>query len=330
MDSRYEPLGGADGETVDSEENVKDRRQSRWLCRCILPLLIVGTVTYITIDTATTHYTLHALEDFANFLLERNLFNLTAILFAFGVITPIIGFPFTLFPLLCAFIYEQKISNVAVSMFCGTLLSVTAPVLGSLVCFLISRLFLRDDEDDGDLSNADTKRGNHYLLFMAIDSLFENSSDSIKIQAMMRMSPLVNACVMNYGLGVMKHCTVKDMLVANFIGSVPYAGILCYFGSAFSNVSDLEDGDDVLSLSTTAGMVTFCVGIAFTIAATALITIHTRKKLKEIFEQQNISFDAKDGSFYRKMQSPLNEMNDTDDEDHEEDARREEEIILEV
>jgi len=67
---------------------------------------------------------------------------------------------------------------------------------------------------------------------------------------MMRVSPLVNACMMNYGLGLMHHCTVHDMLVANLLGSLPYAGILCYFGSAFSNAAELEDGSDVLSLST--------------------------------------------------------------------------------
>ena len=40
-------------------------------------------------------------------------------------------------------------------------------------------------------------------------------------------------------------------------------------------------------------------------AATVSITLHTKKKLGDIFEKQNLAYDKTNGSFYHKMTSPL-------------------------
>ena len=71
--------------------------------------------------------------------------------------------------------------------------------------------------------------------------------------------------------------------------------------SAFSDASDLKS-DDALSLSTTSGLVVFIIGIVFTVGGTTLITIHTRRKLGEIFEKQK---RAACGNDNYGMQSPL-------------------------
>ena len=118
-------------------------------------------------------------------------------------------------------------ADVGFSLLLGTTLSVTAPVLGSLCCFLISRRFFRappkgdndnttrgkrgnsnDDEDDNGVDDdgvdndgidddgvdddnvddndvvdddVDSSKKQKYLLLLALDSLFENSSDSIDV-----------------------------------------------------------------------------------------------------------------------------------------------------
>ena len=82
--------------------------KARSTCHYLVPFLILCSVIAITLDTATTQYTLNLLVNFADFLLRRNYFTLTIILFSFGVFTPLVGFPFTLFPLLCGFVYDKK------------------------------------------------------------------------------------------------------------------------------------------------------------------------------------------------------------------------------
>jgi len=311
MTNEYEALHSSDpnnsnpkdGRRKSVLDNLPTAKQIKRPCRYFLPIFLIIILVLVTIDSSTTQYTLEFIVELADYLQERNIVSLTAILFIFGFFSPIVGFPFTFFPLLCSFIYNQKLHDVAAAMFVGTLLSITAPVLGGLVCFWVSRFFFREDPVDHEKSTKQNKNKKRYALFLAVDSLFEDSHESVKIQVLMRLSPLVNASLMNYGLGVMQHCTTSDMLIANVLGSLPYAAIWCYFGSAVGEASDLDNQDniDALSLSSTTGLVTFVLGIVFTLLATILITKHTARKLKEYFEKHNSQERERGG----RMQSPL-------------------------
>ncbi|GMI28341.1 hypothetical protein TeGR_g332, partial [Tetraparma gracilis] len=240
-------------------------------CYNILIFLIVLLISLFFIDSLSTQYLVSLLSDTINSLLDQRLYLLTLLLFLFGAVSPLIGIPYTIFPVCCAFVYNAKLSSLPWALLYAFLLSSSAPLVGGSIAFYLGSTCLRDF--------AAAKKA-AYPLFSAMDTIFDDPYTSVKMQLLLRLSPLIPAAALNYVLGASEGCSFDHFALAFFLGNSPYIFPLAYIGTLFTDATDLEDNDD-LDIGSPAGISFAVVGVVCTIVATWFLTKYTKTKLEE-------------------------------------------------
>ena len=151
-------------------------------------------------------------------------------------------------------------------LFYGTLYVFAAAVAGSAMAFLVSRYLAR---------GAIERRLQGNERFAAIDRAV--GEQGLKIMFLLRLSPAFPFNLLNYGLGLTR-VSFRDYLTA-LVGMIPGTILYVYYGKLAGDVAALAGGAAVDRDA--AYYVWLGIGLAATIAVTALVTRVARRALAE-------------------------------------------------
>lgn len=113
----------------------------------------------------------------------------------------------------------------------GTLIVSPASVFGATITFLLGRSFARD---------WISKKVNQYPKFGVIDRAI--AENGFKIVLLMRLNPVfIPFAILNYALGLSR-VSLRDYILASWIGMLPATTLYVYLGSSVRNVADLLQG----------------------------------------------------------------------------------------
>ena len=148
----------------------------------------------------------------------------------------------------------------------GTIAVSVGSTLGAVAAFLVGRTLARDWIEQKVAGNA---------RFRAIDRAV--GQQGFKIVLLTRLSPIFPFNLLNYAFGITK-VSLRDYVLASWIGMLPGTVMYVYLGSAVKSLSDLVAG----KVDGGVGQkVLFALGLLATIAVTVLVTRIARKALQE-------------------------------------------------
>jgi uncharacterized membrane protein YdjX (TVP38/TMEM64 family) len=151
-------------------------------------------------------------------------------------------------------------------LFWGTIYVFIAAVLGSGAAFLVSRYVAR---------GAVERRLGQNERFAALDRAI--GEQGLKIVFLLRLSPAFPFSFMNYALGLTR-ISFRDYVLAS-AGMLPGTILYVYYGKLAGDVAALASG--VAPERDTSYYVVLAIGLAATIAVTALVTRVARRALAE-------------------------------------------------
>ena len=130
-----------------SGQTPTGRNYKSWLFVFVIAALII----YFLVDFATTKYSIWLLVCATDWLKEVDFGTCLTILVLFGVFSPPLGAPFTIYPLLVSFIIGARTGSQVEAVLWGVGLTCTALTLGGWLGFLMSRCV---DASTADASTA--------------------------------------------------------------------------------------------------------------------------------------------------------------------------------
>jgi uncharacterized membrane protein YdjX (TVP38/TMEM64 family) len=152
----------------------------------------------------------------------------------------------------------------------GTLYVFVAAVIGSGAAFLVARHGLR---------SAVEERVSGNQKFAAIDRAV--GEEGLKITFLLRLSPAFPFSLLNYALGLTR-VRFSDYLIAS-VGMLPGTLLYVYYGKLAGDVAALAGG---AGMQNGAGYYTvLALGLAATVAVTALVTRLARRALAQVAVQ---------------------------------------------
>ena len=119
--------------TSDNTPTVSNYKS--WLFIFVVVVLII----YFLVDFATTKYSIWLLVCITDWLKEVDFGTCLTILVLFGVFSPPLGAPFTIYPLLVSFIIGARSGSQVEAVIWGVALTCSALTLGAWLGFLMSR-----------------------------------------------------------------------------------------------------------------------------------------------------------------------------------------------
>lgn len=149
----------------------------------------------------------------------------------------------------------------------GSILVSFASILGAILAFLIGRYFAR-----GWVSNQIEK----YPRFQVVDEAV--AKEGWKIVGLTRLSPVFPFVILNYAFGITQ-VSLKDYIIASWIGMLPGTIMYVYIGSLVGNIATLgTEGREKTSLE----WALYGVGLI----ATVLVTVYVTKVSQNALNQQ--------------------------------------------
>jgi uncharacterized membrane protein YdjX (TVP38/TMEM64 family) len=142
-------------------------------------------------------------------------------------------------------------------------------VVGATAAFFVGRTVARE---------AVAARIAKDRRFRAIDQAV--AQQGFRIVLLLRLSPLIPFNVLNYALGLTK-VSLRDYVLASWIGMLPATVAFVYLGSAVKNVADLAAGKVEGDMSR---HVLFGLGLVATIVVTWWVTRLARQALRGVGE----------------------------------------------
>lgn len=153
----------------------------------------------------------------------------------------------------------------------GTVAVSAGSVLGATAAFLAGRTLAR---------NAIEKRVARNPRFAAIDRAV--SDEGFKVVLLTRLSPIFPFNLLNYAYGLTR-VSLRDYMLASWIGMLPGTVLYVYLGSAVKNVAELLDGSAMRG--GTGQTLLFTLGLIATVAVTVIVTRVARRALDRAVEQ---------------------------------------------
>ncbi len=151
-------------------------------------------------------------------------------------------------------------AGAAFGPFEGTILGSIAATMGAASAFLISRYCARDWIQ---------RRLHGRPMYTAIDEAV--ARDGWKIVLLTRLSPVFPFTLLNYAFGL-THVSLRDYVVASWLGMVPGTAMYAYFGSLARASAESRE-------RTTLEWILYLFGLVATIAVTVSVTRLARNAL---------------------------------------------------
>ena len=197
----------------------------------------------------------------------------------FGVISPLVGIAYSILPVGVSVILMSKTSNFWLSYLVSIAVSVLANAVGGLLAFIISRNVLTSFA--GYLKSK-------YMTYRAVERVLGDRSQSLQVQLLLRLSPLIPIAALNMVLGATESCRLlPEFVTAMVLANVAYAVPLSYIGCLIHSLADIDETDD-LDLTSPIGMSMAIIGGLASLGVTVAITCYTKKKLKVMLEDEGV------------------------------------------
>lgn len=152
----------------------------------------------------------------------------------------------------------------------GTVLVSPVSVLAATLAFQLGRTVARERV---------ASRAGGDLRFSAIDRAI--GDQGFRVVALLRLSPVLPFNLLNYALGLTR-VSLRDYVLASWIGMLPGTVLYVYLGSIATNLSGGSTSADAGAMRTAL----YWGGLLATILATVLITRAARRALAETLEVQ--------------------------------------------
>jgi uncharacterized membrane protein YdjX (TVP38/TMEM64 family) len=146
----------------------------------------------------------------------------------------------------------------------GTLTASCGSVIGATTAFLAGRTLLR---------RVIEERISRNPRFAAIDRAV--SENGFKIVLLTRLSPVLPFNLLNYAFGLTK-VSLRDFVIASWIGMLPGTVLYVYLGSAAESIADLFSGPIDGGMARKA---LFFLGLVATVVVTAYVARIARREL---------------------------------------------------
>ncbi|GMH99456.1 hypothetical protein TrVE_jg3857 [Triparma verrucosa] len=264
----------------DEDERTDSALSCASLGRVLFVVFFLGIIIFFAVDSLTTQYTLTLAEDICDELSRTDIWVIIGSLFIFGFLSPLVGIPYTIYPCASGYLIHEKLGNFWQAFWMTLVLASTAPLLGGLLAFFMGR---------GILNKWAKRMKEKFRIFMAIEAVLGDKKESIQIQCLLRLSPLVPTAFINMALGCTSNCKTSHFTIAFLFGGTFYAVPLSYVGCLFNAATDLETNDD-LSLNSPLGLAIAILGVIGSVLATVAITCYTKKRLRALSTAFEASF----------------------------------------
>lgn len=199
-------------------------------------------------------------QDFATWVQEKGLLGVLVFIAAYAVGT-VAFIPGAILTMAAGIIY---------GLFKGTLVVVFGATLGATSSFLVARYLARawvQKTIDG------------YPKFATLDKAI--SREGRKIVFFLRLTPVFPFSVGNYMLGLTRVRLLDYVLAC--LGMIPGTFLYVYYGKAIGDIAALASGNTQIEKGTES-WIFLGIGLAATIAVTAVVTRIARKALQEATE----------------------------------------------
>jgi uncharacterized membrane protein YdjX (TVP38/TMEM64 family) len=156
-------------------------------------------------------------------------------------------------------------------------------VVGATIAFLIGRTLARD---------WISERVNKKPKFQAVDEAV--GQRGFYIVLLTRLSPVFPFTLLNYFYGITA-VSMRDYVLASWIGMIPGTLMYVYFGSIVKNLTELVAGE---ASTGTGGTILFWFGLVATVAVAVMVTRIARRALNEVIAKKSVAPDhlGEDGS----------------------------------
>ncbi|GMH48281.1 hypothetical protein TL16_g00256 [Triparma laevis f. inornata] len=131
-------------------------------------------------------------------------------LISFGIFSPPLGAPFSIYPLICSFVMGVRTGSTTQAIIYGSVLTAIFLPIGGWLGFLLSRHVLMDWA-----KNLSAK----FPTLEALHSVFSQPSQSLKIMILLRLSPILPSSILNYVLGTFP-VRNREFLLSYFFSAV--------------------------------------------------------------------------------------------------------------
>jgi len=105
---------------------------------------IAVVVVFFIIDASTYSYTTKLLQVVTEWLTSIDTFTVIALFILIGLLSQIVGLPFTMYPILVTLVMQKRVDNKIYAVAIGSVLTTIVLPIGGWLGFLLSKYILAD------------------------------------------------------------------------------------------------------------------------------------------------------------------------------------------
>jgi uncharacterized membrane protein YdjX (TVP38/TMEM64 family) len=259
-DSSYDAY---DGEDVEQSGLHK---AAQWLFTAVMVALLVA----VGVDLVTTQYLEEWIKEAVEIMKAYNASLSAFMLIGITIIAVVINFPATFLAGCAGYLMAYKLGFMK-GILTGTLINIVGYVIGASVCYVLALTAFK----------AWIMEQTQKSMIMRRVGLAIGKKD-FEMNCLIRMSPIVPAVLINYGLPCLGSEFVPYFWGC-FIGTLPYSLTFAIFGALASSGGDL----DSLDLPTWLNDLFMVVGVLIVAAVLGLGYKYSNEALQETLESQN-------------------------------------------
>ncbi|MEC4984602.1 MAG: TVP38/TMEM64 family protein [Oscillatoria sp. PMC 1068.18] len=224
--------------------------------------LIIGVIVVAGVIIAAKYFGIletaqQLLINALEWIRELGVWGVVAFILIYAIATVFL-IPGSLLTLGAGFLYQVVFGSIIVSI---------ASVLGATLAFLVGRYLARDK-----VAQLIESKPN----FQAVDEAV--AKEGWKIVGLTRLSPVFPFVFLNYAFGLTQ-VSLKDYVLASWIGMMPGTVMYVYFGSLAQNLATLGTQEQPDTLQWVIRIVGFIATVAVTVYVTKIAKEALNKKI---------------------------------------------------
>lgn len=262
------PMEQAESFSVQEEGGLVDVAIDERLdqrIRTSLTVVLAGVVSFVVIDSFTSHYIHALLVAFITWVKENPSLGVFAVIWVY-ILATVLFVPGSILTLGTGYAFGNAFESTAKAVAMASTAVFIGATLGSLCAFLLGRYLFRD---------CVQRMALRYKMFQAIDRALENNG--LKIMILLRLSPLIPYTALDYlsGLTSISFWVYMLALVAILPGTI----VFCFMGASASSIT--SGGDDG-----TTKTVSLVLGVMFALVGVLVASYYSKMELDKILADE--------------------------------------------
>jgi len=162
--------------------------------RIFFMLTMTALLLLFILDQANNNIFFSTLASMTHYLETCNIFLCILIIALLGILTPPTGAPYFPFPLLTGFVFFYRTGSHFYAICITALMAMVWLTVGSLIVLWLSRNLLQEMAE---------RLSEKYPVVKALHTVFEHPGTSLRLQFLLRISPVIPSAFLSYILGSM-------------------------------------------------------------------------------------------------------------------------------